>query len=556
PDAADPQILHVPVTAGFDRLVLVEIGAGAVRGNALVAGVDPGAGTVTLDRPVAGIDVSTSVIVETIAYALDLFEAGRLIAQYLDLSTVPGHPRYGPRLLTQPWLGLDVAHPEDPRLRAPEPDLAAEYFRTGGNRGSVTPPLVVIRELRNGAARNALRPLTEVRRADGTAIDVSTDQRFTVAPVLLEGGADGLAALRVADFVGSPVPPTASAEVLAAGRRGLATLEMVDEISILAVPDIHIQPRPDNPIDLPPRCAPQGCLPADAQPAVPSTVPIGDTPPRFALDDIYAVQSAMVAQCERRRDRVALLDAPLETCSRLTFAASELRAWRSRFDTKFAALYAPWLLVVDPLRGRAAQALTRAVPPSGHVAGQCAALDLRSGVHLAPANVPLAWAQDVSLGVGDALHGLLNSIGVNAIRPQAGRGLRVLGARTVSSDSDWRFLNVRRLISMIEKSIDVSIQWAVFEPNDWRTRAKLTLAIQSLLIGLWQRGAMVGAVAAEAFFVRCDDTNNPPELRARGQLQIDVGVAPSVPFEFVVLRIGRDANGFTINAGEPSPAAS
>jgi phage tail sheath protein FI len=126
----------------------------------------------------------------------------------------------------------------------------------------------------------------------------------------------------------------------------------------------------------------------------------------------------------------------------------------------------------------------------------------------------------------------------------------------VSSDTDWRFLNVRRLMSMIEKSIDVSIQWAVFEPNDWRTRAKLTLAIQSLLLGLWQRGAMVGAVAAEAFFVRCDDTNNPADLRARGQLQIDVGVAPSVPFEFVVLRIGRDANGFTITSGEPSLAAS
>ncbi len=451
------------------------------------------------------------MIVETIAYALDLFESGRLIAQYLDLSVVPGHPRYGPRLLTQPWLGVDVERPEDPRLRAPEPDLAAEYFRTGGNRGSVTPPLVVIRELRNAAARNALRPLTGVRRASGAVIDVNTAQRFTVLPVLLEGGADGLAALRVDDFVGAQVPPTASAEVLAAGRRGLAALEVVDEISILAVPDIHIQPRPVNPVDLPPPCAPEGGLPSDAQPPVPSIVPIGDTPPRFALDQIYAVQSAMVAQCERRRDRVALLDAPLETCSRLTFAASELRA---------------------------------------------AALDLRSGVHLAPANVPLAWAQDVSLGFDDALHGWLNSIGVNAIRPQPGRGLRVLGARTVSSDSDWRFVNVRRLISMIEKSIDVSIQWAVFEPNDWRTRAKLTLAIQSLLIGLWQRGAMVGAVAAEAFFVRCDDTNNPAEPRARGQLQIDVGVAPSVPFEFVVLRIGRDANGFTISAAELSPAAS
>jgi hypothetical protein len=269
----------------------------------------------------------------------------------------------------------------------------------------------------------------------------------------------------------------------------------------------------------------------------------GDQPPRFREGEIYLVQAAMVAQCERRRDRVALLDPPFDTCTRLDFAAAALRAWRSRFDSAFAALYAPWLGIVDPLRG---EALTRLIPPSGHVAGQIAANDLRRGVHVAPANAPLGWVQRPSLELDAERHGLLNTLGVNVIRAEPGRGLRVLGARTLSSDSDWRFLNVRRLVSMVCKAIAAAIQWAVFEPNDWRTRAKLALAIGSFLQELWARGAFVGATADAAFFVRCDDANNPPEARARGELLVQVGIAPSVPYEFIVLRIGREANGFAV----------
>jgi hypothetical protein len=110
-------------------------------------------------------------------------------------------------------------------------------------------------------------------------------------------------------------------------------------------------------------------------------------------------------------------------------------------------------------------------------------------------------------------------------------------------------------MSMIEEAIDESIQWSVFEPNDWGTRAKLSLVIQSFLLELWSRGAMVGATPKEAFWVRCDETNNPSYLRDQGRLQIDVGIAPTTPFEFIVLRIGRDANGFALNEGEPMLAA-
>ena len=121
-----------------------------------------------------------------------------------------------------------------------------------------------------------------------------------------------------------------------------------------------------------------------------------------------------------------------------------------------------------------------------------------------------------------------------------------MGARTVSSDPDWRFVNVRRLLMMIEEAIDEATQWAVFEPNDFYTRAKVTLAISSFLIALWQRGALAGKTIEESLFVKCDETNNPPSERDNGRLLADVGVAPSNPFEFVVLRVGRTNNEFEI----------
>lgn len=541
-DALTADLLHVDNTAGLGQWTLVEARSGATRERAVVVRADPSGAVIGLDRALATIPVNAAVQIDAISYTLDVFESGRLVAQFDGLSIVPRHPRYGPALLKQPWVEVAVDRPDEWTGRAPEADLAVDYFRDARNRGSVAPPIVIVRELRDEAARHALELLTGV-----TGGTIS----------LLTGGADGLAALAVSDFIGGAAPPSASAEAIAVARRGLAAIEIVDEVSIVAVPDIHIQPRPVHPIEPSPPCVPDPCVPAAPVLAVPAGTVTGDLPPRFPPDQMAIVQAALVNQCERLRDRVALLDAPFDTCNRLTFAASELRAWRMRFNTPFAALYAPWVLVVDPLRGRggATSALTRAIPPSGHVAGQCAAIDLRAGVHVAPANAPLLWIQAVTLTLNDPMHGLLNSIGVNVLRAQPGLGLRVLGARTVSSDTDWRFLNVRRLMSMIEKAIDVSIQWAVFEPNDWRTRVKLTLVVHSFLLELWSRGAMVGASPKEAFWVRCDETNNPADLRAQGRLQIDAGVAPTVPFEFIVLRIGRDANGFAISSGEPALAA-
>jgi phage tail sheath protein FI len=173
--------------------------------------------------------------------------------------------------------------------------------------------------------------------------------------------------------------------------------------------------------------------------------------------------------------------------------------------------------------------------------------DLEVGVHKAPANIGLVWAEELTASVNDAEHGLLNLSGINALRAFPGRGIRIFGARTVSSDPDWRFINVRRLLMMIEEALDEGLQWVVFEPNDDVTRTKVTLAIRSLLTSVWERGGLIGRTPDDAFFVKCSDVNNPPSERGNGRLLAEVGVAASQPFEFVVLRVGRVNNALEVD---------
>ena len=547
-NSIDALRLHARSVAGLARDTLLEVHVGTMTQRVLVADVDAVHRVLVIDRPLAGFAPGARLTVESIAYSMEVFYEGRRIALYEDLSLVARHPRYGPRVLRLPWQTVNVVAPEEPVARSRELADAQQYFRVARNRGATPPPPIVIRELRDRAARDALNLLMDASGAD------------PAPPRLLAGGGDGLAALGVRDFTGERGSPRASDAAWADAHRGLAVLDAVDEVAMLAVPDINIQPRPIPDYAPLPDCVVDHCLPG-----APVLVPVpprrhGDVPPRFGADEIYRVQAAMVEQCELRRDRVALLDPPYDTVAQLTLAASELREWRSRFDSPFATLYAPWLKVVDPLRTqpgrRRGGELTRTIPACGHVAGVYAATDLRTGVHAAPANVPLACVQDASLPIDDERHAMLNTLGINVVRAQPGRGLRMLGARTLSSDTDWRFVNVRRLVSMIERAIDLSIQWAVFEPNDWRTRAKLTLVVGSFLRELWARGAFVGTTPDQAFFVRCDETNNPPDARARGELLMQVGVAPVAPFEFIVLRIGRDVNGFAVREAEPMDAAA
>jgi uncharacterized protein len=252
-------------------------------------------------------------------------------------------------------------------------------------------------------------------------------------------------------------------------------------------------------------------------------------------DGLKAVQLAMIAHCELMGDRVAILDAPPG------LSAQKLKDWRMNdagYDSKYATLYWPWIKVMDPATGKPTM-----VPPSGQVAGIWARNDDSRGVHKAPANEIVRGAISLELNITKGEHDQLNPIGVNCIRSFPGQGIRVWGARTLSSDPEWRYLNVRRLFNFVEKSILLGTNWVVFEPNDPALWGRVRRTIMMFLRRVWQSGALFGRTPAEAFFVKCDEENNPPENRDAGILTVDIGIAPVKPAEFVVFRLSQLAQG-------------
>jgi Bacteriophage tail sheath protein len=368
----------------------------------------------------------------------------------------------------------------------------------------------------------------------GDAMSVAADLSPLNAAQWLQGGRDGLAAIVPADMIGD-----------AEGKRGIAALGTVDEIAILAAPDAFLRRRPAPEFVTPPVCVPDTCLPCcviEPVPVEPTPEPL-ELPADFDLDDAFRIQSALVEQCEQLKDRFAVLDAPRPSDS-IEEGVAVVRDWRHRFESAYAGLYFPWLWVRDPLTGDLLQ-----VPPCGHVTGEIARADLSVGVHRPPANLSLSWVQDTAFPVDDPLQGVLNPEAINAVRVFAGRGIRVYGARTLSSDPSWRYVNIRRLIAMIEKSVLRASQWAVFEPNDHFLRETLRLGIVGLLRAIWERGGLLGVTPENAFYVKCDDANNPPSASALGELFIEVGVAAASPAEFVVFRVGRVADELTVSEG-------
>jgi hypothetical protein len=251
-------------------------------------------------------------------------------------------------------------------------------------------------------------------------------------------------------------------------------------------------------------------------------------------DGVKAVQSAMIAHCELMGDRMAIID-PLPGLS-----PQDVKKWRmseTNYDSKFATLYYPWIKIAGP-DGR-----PMAVPPCGHMAGIYSRSDHERGVHKAPANEVIRGALEAATQVTKGEQDTLNPDGVNCIRSFAGRGVRVWGARTLSSDPAWRYVNVRRLFNYVEKSIERGTQWVVFEPNDPDLWARVKRDVGAFLTGVWRDGALSGLTAGEAFFVKCDEEVNPPDVRDRGQLVIEIGLAPVKPAEFVIFRLSQFSGG-------------
>jgi phage tail sheath protein FI len=345
------------------------------------------------------------------------------------------------------------------------PDAVYSYFANGGGPCYVT----------------SLRAVNESQQAKPSRRNKPTPPAGAEAPA--EGAPapaqSALSSLAVDDIVGD-----------AGARTGLGGLEALDDIRLVICPDVMV----------------------------------GYDGSDEAKSRIKQVQQKLIDHCKLMRYRFAVLDTPPH------LNAQQAKEWREflNFDSDYAALYYPWLIVPD-LGGSGS---TKAVPPSGHMVGIYNRSDSERGVHKAPAN-EVGVEFNISKGEQD----VLNPIGVNCIRSFPGRGLRVWGARTLSSNAAWRYVNVRRLFITVEASMDAGLQWVVFEPNDSTLWAKVRRDVTSFLRGVWRSGALFGNTPEQAFYVKCDEELNPPEVRDLGQLIIEVGMCPTKPAEFVIFRI-------------------
>jgi phage tail sheath protein FI len=189
------------------------------------------------------------------------------------------------------------------------------------------------------------------------------------------------------------------------------------------------------------------------------------------------------------------------------------------------------------------------VPPSGHIAGLFARCDTDSGVHKAPGNEVIRGVSGLSIELREEDLGVLNDESVNAIRTLPGRGVRTWGARTLTDDPDWRYINVRRLFMMIRRTLEEGTRWVVFEANDRNTWHVLTREVSGFLKGMFDRGAFAGTTPAESYYVRCDAATNPPEQVDVSQLVMEVGIAPAIPAEYIVFSVVQ-------KVGEPAPEAA
>lgn len=334
---------------------------------------------------------------------------------------------------------------------------------------------------------------TEIARRLLEAMELSPDadlpaltaQRVYGLQVALSGGSDGEAPTP-ADYAGDATDPRA--------KTGLAAFEDLADVSIVAAPGYSAGGNRDD----------------------------------AAMTRTQAVTDALISHAERMKYRIAVLDAADGQ------SLADVRAQRAQIDSSHAALYFPWVRILDPITGQEVD-----LPPSGFVAGIYARNDVENGVHKAPANETVRGAVRFEVMLNKAQQDVLNPLGINCFRFFEGRGYRLWGARTVSSDPEWKYVNLRRYFAYLERSIELGTQWAVFENNSEPLWANVRRTIEDFLFNEWKSGRLMGEKPAEAFFVRCDRSTMTQNDIDNGRLICLIGVSPVRPAEFVIFRIGQ-----------------
>lgn len=315
-----------------------------------------------------------------------------------------------------------------------------------------------------------------------------------VEPVMFKsfsGGLDGIASLSPGDYIGRYGGLDDYA--------GIGCFESRDDISLIAAPDL--------------------CW-------------------FKSQGDMAAVQEALVRQAERFPGRFAILDVPKG------LDALDASSWAKKMDSSFAAAYYPFIDMIDPLDPVGAKTIR--IPPSGAVCGCMAAMDGEKGVFAAPANCLLEGAVGIASVATAAEQELLYESGINVLRYFPGRGVKVWGAKTLSSDKEWKHINVRRTFSRVCAALKQGTQWAVFEPNDKNLRKRLVRHVSGFLLDLWMKGYFAGSTAEQGFYVRCDEELNPPENSDKGILTFEVGMAIVRPVEFFKITLTAEKDGASV----------
>lgn len=398
------------------------------------------------------------------------------------VTIVPADP--GIPTLVYADLALDSRH----RRNGADDSLAGQFAEAQASlsRARTVPIVMNLAAFGNGIAiADAIITLAAATDIDASLFDdTATDAERSFDFALL-GGNDG----------GTPPPGRyegdGSADPLSAEKSGLKSLEDIDDISIVAAPGSSF-----------------GYTGNEA--------------------NVLSIADAVMSHCERMRYRIGVLD------SGDNLSVGEVRAMRGKMDSSYAALYYPWYTIVDPVTRQEIN-----VPPSGAVAGIYARNDIERAVYKAPANEVIDTAIGLEAILNKSQQDVLNPLGVNCLRFFEGRGFRVWGARTISSDPEWKYVNLRRYFAYLEHSIDKGTQWAVFEPNGSILWANVRSTIADFLLNEWQNGALLGDKPEAAYFVKCDRSTMTQNDLDNGRLVCLVGVAALRPAEYVIIRIGQ-----------------
>ncbi|MEI6067235.1 MAG: phage tail sheath C-terminal domain-containing protein [Methylococcaceae bacterium] len=494
-----PTKIRLASVAGVEAGTVLEFRTAAaqrVDAPVKVAAINRATGEIILDTPLTVAQQVVGLGVRSLEFCLTVYllrqpdvanparnETVLDVEVYRYLSMDPRHSRYVQAIIGTTWNDFPGAKLDDSqqplRLSDRRPEGGSRYIRV--RDWALTDP-----SLPNEDARKVEQ--FKVRLGPETLVDILSDGRIHTARIRLDEtrGDDSIASLSdTVNYIGVDDPTPEN-------RTGLQSLRNIEEISIVACP--------------------------------------GRTS--------VTIQNALINHCELMRYRFTVLDAQRPPKDTLT----DVQTQRQQFDTKYAALYHPWLLIPDPYPTSTVNIMLYPIPPSGHVVGVYARTDIERGVHKAPANELVRGITGLQRLLNKEEQDILNPypVNINVIRDfrNNDRGIRVYGGRVITSDSDWKYVNVRRLLIFIEASIDRGLQWAVFEPNAEALWGRVRRSISNFLTLVWRNGGLEGTKPEEAYFVNCGRTTMTQTDIDSGRLIVVIGVAPVKPAEYVIIRIG------------------